>query len=355
MEDVVTAPMANALAVDLERALAQAPATWEELRGARIFVTGGTGFIGSWLLETLLWANDRLSLGASVVVLTRDGHAFTRGTPHLANHPCVAVAEGDVRVLDGSLGAFTHVVHGAFSSGSALDPRTTFDTIVDGTRRTLEFARRAGARRFLFTSSGAVYGPQPATLSHISEDYPGGPDAADPGQAYAEGKRAAEMLCAVYADQQLEPAIARCFALVGPYLPVDAHFAAGNFVRDALKGGPIEVAGDGTAVRSYLYASDLAVWLWTILLRGTPLQPYNVGSEEAISIADLARTVAGLFTPPREVRIAKVPPPGATPHRYVPSTRRARSGLGLQATVGLEHGLARTLEWHRRHVSSSHA
>lgn len=355
MEDVVTVPMANALAADLERALAQAPATWAELGGARVFLTGGTGFVGSWLLETLLWANDRLSLGASVVVLTRDRHAFAKKTPHLANHPCVAVADGDVRSLDGSLGAFTHVVHGAFSSGSVLDPRTTFETIVDGTRRTLEFARRAGARRFLFTSSGAVYGQQPATLSHIPEDYLGGPDSADPGQAYAAGKRAAEMLCATHADHQLQPAIARCFALVGPYLPVDAHFAAGNFVRDALKGGAIQVAGDGTAVRSYLYASDLAVWLWSILLRGTPLQPYNVGSEEPVSIADLARTVARLVTPPREVRIAKAPSAGATPHRYVPSTSRARSGLGLQATVGLEEALARTLEWHRRHVSSAHA
>lgn len=354
VEDVVT-HMANPLAQDLDRVLAQTAGLWDELRHRRVFLTGGTGFFGCWLLETFLWAADHLGLDASIVVLTRDAEAFVRKAPHLARHPAVALHAGDVRTFEFPEGAFSHVIHAGTASASPVEGAVMFDTIVTGTRRVIAFARHAGARRLLFTSSGAVYGPQPPTLSHISEEYSSGPEGADASDSYAAGKRAAETLCAVHADHQLQPTIARCFAFVGPYLPGDAHFAAGNFVRDALSGGAIHVAGDGTPVRSYMYASDLAVWLWTILLRGMPLQPYNVGSEEPVSIADLARTVARLFTPPREVRIAKAPPTGATRHRYVPSTMRARSVLGLRATVGLEHALTRTLEWHRALASSSHA
>lgn len=344
----------NPLATDLDRVVAQTPATWEALRGARIFVTGGTGFVGSWLLETLLWANDRLSLGASAVVLTRDRRAFAARAPHLAGHRSVTLTDGDVRTLRNDLGPFTHVVHAAFASGSVVEPQLAFDTLVDGTRAALELAARSGARRFLFTSSGAVYGPQPSGMTHVPEDYAGAPDALDRRSAYGEGKRAAELLCALHADSQLQPAIARCFAFVGPYLPLDAHFAAGNFLRDALRGGPIDVAGDGAPERSYLYAADLAAWLWTILVRGTPLRAYNVGSERAISIADLARTVSRLFTPTLAVRIARTPEPGAPPQRYVPSTGRARTELGLDATVDLEAALARTIQWHRALARPSH-
>jgi nucleoside-diphosphate-sugar epimerase len=347
--------MVNALAEDLDRVLAQTAGLWEELRHGRVFLTGGTGFFGCWLLETFLWATDHLGLDASIVVLTRDAGAFARKAPHLARHPAVTLHHGDVRTFEFVGGAFSHVIHAGTASASPVDGAVMFDTIVTGTRRVIAFAQHAGASRLLFTSSGAVYGEQPADLTHVPEDYSGCAHRPGADQGYADGKRAAERLCVEQTSATLQTTIARCFAFVGPYLPGDAHFAAGNFVRDALNGGAIQVSGDGTAVRSYMYASDLAVWLWTILLRGIPGRPYNVGSEEPVSIADLARTVARLFRPPREVRISKAPSAGATRHRYVPSTLRARSGLGLRATVGLEQALARTLDWHVRCASSSHA
>ena len=348
--------MRNPLAHDLDHVLARTTGLWEELRGARVFVTGGTGFFGCWLLETFLWANDHLRLDASVVVLTRDGNAFGRRVPHLACHPAVRLHDGDVRTFEFNGGEFSHVVHAATDSSAAVDDRDRrmFDTIVEGTRRTLEFARRSGARRFLLTSSGAVYGRQPAELTHVPEEYAGGADRPGAGQEYAEGKRAAEKLCAAYADAHLQPTIARCFAFVGPYLPLDVHFAVGNFIRDGLQGGPIRISGDGTPYRSYLYAADLAIWLWTILLRGQATRPYNVGSETSISIASLAHAVARRFTPESAVRIGKPAMSDGPAERYVPSTRRVRNDLGVTVSVDLEEALTRTVDWYRGGGTSTH-
>ena len=157
---------------------------------------------------------------------------------------------------------------------------------------------------------------------------------------YAEAKRTAEMLCTAYARQfDLRCVPARCFAFVGPYLPLDAHFAIGNFVRDRSDGRPVRVNGDGTAMRSYLYAADLAIWLWTMLVAGAPGRPYNVGSERAVSIAELARMVAG----DGSVEIAGTPVPGAPAERYVPSCERARTELNLTERIPLEEAICRTM------------
>jgi dTDP-glucose 4,6-dehydratase len=196
------------------------------------------------------------------------------------------------------------------------------------------------------TSSGAVYGRQPPDLSHTPEEYPGAPDALDPYSAYAEGKRVAETMAAVYHRRYGLPVkIARGFAFIGPYLPLDAHFAAGNFLRDGLRGGPVRIGGDGTPYRSYLYAADLAVWLWTLLFRGEPCRPYNVGGEEAVSIAELASCVAVYFGV--GVQIARAAVPGRPAERYVPSTRRAREELGLAEWISLPDAVARTARWHQ--------
>jgi nucleoside-diphosphate-sugar epimerase len=338
----------NPLEDDLEHVLAHTLPLWEELRGGRLFITGGTGFFGCWLLESFVWACDRLDLDAQAVVLTRRPEAFAVKAPHLAAHPAIQLMSGDVRSFVFPDGPFSHVIHAATESSTSLnedDPLAMLDTIIDGTRRTLDFAVRSGAKKFLLTSSGAVYGKQPPEMTHVPEDYPGAPDCTNARSAYGEGKRVAELLCAIHARKHgLQTKIARCFAFVGPYLPLDAHFAVGNFIRDGLAGGPIRVNSDGTPYRSYLYAADLAIWLWTILFRGEAARPYNVGSGHALNIAELAEQVAGFFPSRSDVVIAKKPVSGRAADRYVPSVERAVEELGVDVWIPMAEALRRTIE-----------
>ena len=318
----------------------------------RLFVTGGTGFVGSWLLESLAWAVTRLGVDVRVVVLTRDPDAFRRQSPALAAAPHLQLVRGDVRAVPSGLGTFDGVVHAATPASAELnrdEPLFMLDTIVDGGRSVLDLARAAGPIPFLFTSSGAVYGRAPATLESIPESYLGAPDPLLPTNAYHEGKRVGEFQCAVFADRYgIRAKIARLFAFVGPYLPLDRHLAIGNFMRDALAGRPIVVGGDGTTVRSYLYGADMVVWLWAIYARGQTSRAYNVGSSNAIDIAALARTVASRIEPQVAVEIRGRPMAGASLDRYIPDTRRIRDELGVAERIGLRDAIDRTMAFYRR-------
>lgn len=329
---------------DLDHVLEHTQGLWGELEKGRIYITGGTGFFGCWLLESFCHANSKLSLGAEAVVLTRNARAFLEKMPHLAARKDLKWVEGDVRTFAFPQGAFSHVIHAGTTSSAPVAPLEMWDTIVNGTRRVLEFTAQSGAKKLLFTSSGAVYGRQPEGMKAIPEDYSGAPNPNDPNAAYGEGKRAAELLCALFNGVHgIETKIARCFAFAGPHLPLDAHFAVGNFIRDAMAGGPV-VVKNGAPYRSYLYAADLAIWLWTILFKGEPARPYNVGSDAAMSISALAGTVAQLFGVELE---EKTKHPQSTGGSYVPCIRRAQKELELNVHIAIEEAIQRTFRWHR--------
>lgn len=333
---------------DLDAILADTATLWPDLDGAHIFLTGGTGFIGSWLLETLRHAVLQGAARLHVSVLTRNAAAFRAKAPHLADFPAFTLVEGDINALPPLPVKLTHIIHAATDASADLNennPLKMFDTIVDGTRRILELATGHPGARMLFTSSGAVYGQQPWEVAGVPESHAGSPDPTVPRNAYGEAKRAAEMLCAIYHKQFNVPVTtARIFTLLGPYLTLGIHFAAGNFIRNAMDGLPVTVNGNGKPCRSYLYAGDLVTWLLHLLQRGQPGRAYNVGSDQSVSIAELAERVAtvigdGQFT------VLGAADTGWNPGRYVPDIQRITTELGVRQTVSLDQAVYRTALW----------
>ena len=307
----------------------------------RIFVTGGTGFFGKSILARRT-AGQVASAADRYTILSRDPDAFRRDNPRFADLPPVAWVKGDVRDFAFPDGPFDAIVHAATSAVTTLPDAEQTSVILDGARHVADFAKACGCSKVLFTSSGAVYGPQSAP---VSEDA-----ACRPATAYGRGKLAAERLLL---DAGLDVKIARCFAFTGPFLNRDIHYAIGNFIRDALAGRPVVVQGDGTPLRSYLFADDLVDWLFAILEKGETGRPYNVGSGHAVSIRELAEAVARVLCPaPSEIPHLQVPrslvkvmgrPTGAPPSVYVPVVDRARRELGLVVTVPLEEAIRKSV------------
>jgi len=316
------------------------------LKGKRIFLSGGTGFFGQWLIESFLYCNKVFALNTTLTVLSRHPQDFFIFRPDLEVVSTLNFIEGDVRDFKFPSGKFDYIIHAATPVNVKLEqenPQELHTVIVEGTRHILDFAAQAGASRFMLMSSGAVYGPQPDAMTHIPETYRGSPQT-----VYGKGKLLAEKIC-IKAGQAngFSVLLPRCFAFVGPYLNLDIHFAIGNFIRDCLADQPIIIKGDGTPLRSYLYAADLAEWLWTILLKGSDARIYNVGSDEAVSIRDLAYRVRDCAKTSNPIEILGVANPAVHPVRYVPSIERARTELNLKPRYFLDEAIFRTLAWHK--------
>ena len=285
----------------------------------KIFLTGCTGFLGLSITDYFL------GTGCEVWSLSR----FPQPPrPHLH------AVQGDIRTFTPPEIAFDFAIHGASDvghgsiakSGSYGDSTTT----VAGTRNLLA---GLNVRQGIYLSSGAVYGPE--VPCHVTEQQP-----LAPAPGYGAWKVEAEQACASKGW-----IIARLFSFIGPGIPLTGKFAAGNFIRDALDGGPIHVLGSPGVLRGYLDAGELAAWLSTMLIRGRPGRAYNVGSRTPTTMMELAETIARMTG--TKVLYARPPAPSPVPV-FVPSTERALAELGLSQQVSLAESLRRTLIWATR-------
>lgn len=304
--------MDNPLQNDLNLIAEHTQGLWD---AKHIFITGATGFIGKWLLESLL----RCSPKTEITILTRNPVRFLQNFHHLASK--VELQQGNISTFDFTYTDYDYIIHAATEKDSR--PDINLDITYHGTQRIIDYAKmQANLKSILFISSGIA--------GYLDSS------------VYSLGKKISEFM---FLNSWLPVKIARCFTFVGPYLPLNANFAVGNFIYDALQGGPIIVYGNGTAHRSYMYAADLMIWLWTILFLGQNKTIYNVGSPQIISIGNLAHTVANLFSPPLEVRFINHPISSAF---YVPNVLETMQELGLEIYTPLEEAIQKTIEWNKR-------
>jgi len=325
------------------------------LNKSSLFITGGTGFFGRSLLRRIAQINQHSPLKSSAVsVLTRDPSSFLKKFPEFENEKWLVFRKGDVlRGLDALVDGgsnYTHVIHAAADStlGPKMPLLDRFDQIVLGTRNTLDFSVKVNAKKFLLTSSGGIYGSQPSNMESFSETHLGMPDPLDPLNTYSVAKRLAEHLCCLYSEKYpLEVVIARCFAFVGPDLPLDVHFAIGNFIRDVLSGQSIEINGDGTPVRSYLYQDDLADWLLQLVNKGRSREAYNVGSDQALSILDLAKLVKSTLSSDVAIEVRdKSNGDISIRNKYIPNIDKISKELGVKINVPLMEAIQLTAKQH---------
>lgn len=317
---------------DFERILPGFPLP--ELSGRHIFVTGGTGFVGYWLLHTIHWLNER---GAKIqlTLLSRNPATFLKRHPEFRMQPWLQWVQGDIKDYSWPAGPFDAFIHGAAdtSPAAARSPRL-FDDIALGTQHVTAHAAAIGARRVLLVSSGAVYGEQPMALPALPENFAGLDLPLGDDDAYGRGKRAMEA-CALKAAESrgIEVILARCFSFVGFGLP--GHLAISQFIDDALHREQLSITGDGRAVRSYLHAADLAVWLLALLGRGRSGEAYNVGSPSSLSLLETATLVRDTLAPAVQIKILNRST-NAPRQCYVPDTRRIEQELQVNCWTSLE-------------------
>lgn len=336
---------------DCRRVLGNDLSSLSSLEGGTLLVTGGTGFMGTWLAEMVAFLNDHHEFRIRLKLLATRASQFATKAPHLAGRSDISLIDqntANIVELPGDVNWIIHAAGDPDGRNHATNPLGTIRGIVDGTDALLQAASRLpNIRKILHVSSGLIYGPQPADLPQLPENHVGSVDCTVPGQAYAEAKRLAETICAAYRTQLRLPIVTvRPFAFIGPYQPLELPWAATNFIRDSLLGGPIRIQGDGQSVRSYMYPADMAWWLLTALARGASGAVYNVGSSHGVSLMELANKIVSLLPDPVKI-VTRTSGPNVAITRLVPNTSAAESTLGLSLKTDLETAVRCTLHWYR--------
>jgi len=332
---------------DLDEIISRCAPEIEQVLSRNVLITGGSGFVGRWIIESFARVAQQFGVTSKIVSINRSTPPWQS---ELIRQGLLEVVNADITNDLRLEGQFGYVFHCATPASALLNQTNPLEM-----RRVIEVGAERVIRRFLGTatrvvnvSSGAVYGVQPEGVQCLDDGWKKIPQFVLPDSAYHHAKVAAEIkFDEAIANSTLQVVHARLFAFLAPLLPLDQHFAAGNFLDDVLRNRPITVAGDGRTIRTYMYGTDLVVWLFAAAVRGISGEAYNIGSPHETTISELADQISRTAGSDAGVFCTGAPNLKQPAHRYVPCTARTEKMLGVQLKVGLEEAIKRTLRWHR--------
>lgn len=354
------------VAADCGHMLEELADEFAELAGRRLLITGGAGFLGYYLVQSVLAWNARVVEREAIALTIYDN--FSRGMPRwlteLWQGGYFQVVEQNMTApLPAEMGEFDYIIHAAGIASPTYYrryPIETMDANITGLRSLLDYTLRQRdsahpVRGFLFFSSSEIYGDPPADQIPTREEYRGNVSCTGPRSCYDESKRYGETLCVNFARQYGLPIkIARPFNNYGPGLKITDRRVLPDFARDLLAGRDITLLSDGSPSRTFCYSADAVVGYYKVLVRGRPGEAYNIGTAEPeVSMAEVAERLVELGHElfgydGRVIRRVSVEADYLidNPLRRCPDIGKARAELGYRPRIALDEGLRRALTWY---------
>jgi UDP-glucuronate decarboxylase len=281
---------------------------WDRFKNKTVLISGGSGLLPSYLVQSLLHANRLHNLKLKVICMSRSFESLNKRLGYCLNDPYFKAIIHDVtRPIPVEIMPSDYVIHAASQASPkfyAIDPVGTLLTNTIGTQHLLEYAVRSKAQRFMFFSSGEVYGIPLNPMEPITETSYGYLDPMNVRSCYAESKRIGETMSIAWAKQYgLDSVVVRPFHTYGPGMALDDGRVFADFVADVVAKRDIVVKGDGSEKRCFCYLADATIGFLSVLLNGTNSEAYNVANPACeISMKNLAELISNLF-PNRNIKI----------------------------------------------------
>jgi dTDP-glucose 4,6-dehydratase len=328
---------------DLEQIMDYSNSSLLALHEGNILVSGASGFVGTWITSALIFANKKLGLNVQVTAIVRDREKMLSRLHEAPNN--LKILEIDY-LRESSIDLkpnFTHIIQSTTPSmpgSGSLDQENVSQVSYRSNAALLNLAKNHKTPpTFCHLSSGAVYGSPEQIVGPIEERIPSEDNSSLSEYAFIKKSLERDVEDATHRGD-IRGCNPRLFAFGGPFLQLDAQFAIGNFMQNTINKEPILIKGNPSTIRSYMYPTDLVIYLLALLNIPT-INPIHIGSNQSITMLELATVFSNCFDLPIEIQTNTE----SVFSSYFPSTTKTEKFLGVEQRTSLEDSLLRWKDW----------